>query len=304
MLLSLLPFLGVAVCLGIAFSVVRRHWSEIRLLDPDSVKEERQRRKRMEMIHRRFDRIRAEQLLPFRRLGRAIGLGATAFQKRLQERVHAFESTYRSVKNPFSAIAPTTRERIKTLLSDGRSLARDLKFADAERRYLEILSLDTRHVDAYKGLGMIYLKQKLYPQARETFEFLLKLNKTDDAIYAGLAEISEAEGDLLKAEAHREKAVELGLRQPQRHAELAEFLLRQNRPVEALVPAEEAVTREPESARYIELALETALSAKNAKRARHWYDRYRLMTEDQQRFQAFREKVEKLEQAEKNPKKR
>jgi Tfp pilus assembly protein PilF len=151
---------------------------------------------------------------------------------------------------------------------------------------------------------MIYLKQKLYPQARETFEFLLKLNKTDDAIYAGLAEISEAEGDLLKAEAHREKAVELGLRQPQRHAELAEFLLRQNRPVEALVPAEEAVTREPESARYIELALETALSAKNAKRARHWYDRYRLMTEDQQRFQAFREKVEKLEQAEKNPKKR
>ncbi len=299
MLLSLLPFLGAVACVGIAFSIVRKHWSEIRLLDPESVKEERQRRKRLEMIHRRFDRIRTEQLLPFRRLGRAIGLGATAFQKRLQERVQNFETTYRSVKNPFSAIAPTTRERIKTLLSEGRSLARDLKFADAERRYLEILSLDTRHVDAYKGLGLIYLKQKLYPQARETFEFLLKLKKTDDAIYAGLAEISEAEGDLMKAEHHREKAVELGARQPQRYAELAEFLLRQDRPAEALVQAEKAVARESGSARYIELALETALAAKDAKRARHWYDRYRLSAEDQQRFQALREKVEKLELPEK-----
>ncbi len=299
MLLSILPFLGAIICLGLAFSIVRKHWSEIRLLDPDSVKEERQRRKRLELIHRRFDRIRAEQLLPFRRLGRAIGLGATAFQKRLQERVHAFESTYRSVKNPFAAIAPTTRERIKTLLSEGRSLARDLKFADAERRYLEILALDTRHIDAYKGLGMIYLKQKLYPQARETFEFLLKLKKTDDAVYAGLAEISEAEGDLLKAETQREKAVELGLRQPQRHAELSEFLLRQNRPIEALASAEKAVAKEPESARYIELALESAIAAKNIPRARHWYDRYRLAAEDQQRFQVLREKVEKLEIQEK-----
>lgn len=302
MLLSLLPFLGAAVCIGVAFSIVRKHWSEIRLLDPESVKEERQRRKRVEMIERRFDRIRAERLLPFRRFSRAIGLAFTAFQKRLQERVHAFESTYRSVKNPFSAIAPTARERIKTLLSEGRSLARDLKFADAERRYLEILSLDTRHVDAYKGLGTIYLKQKLYPQARETFEFLVKLKKTDDAVYAGLAEISEAEGDLTKAETYRDKAVELGLRQPQRHAELAEFLLRQNRPVEALASAEGAVNKEPGSARYIELALEAALAAKEVKRARHWYDRYRLTAEDQQRFQALREKVEKLEIQEKKRK--
>ncbi len=299
MLLSLLPFLGAAVCLGVAFTIVRKHWSEIRLLDPESVKEERHRRKRLEMIQRRFDRIRAEQFLPFRRFGRAVGLGATAFQKRLQERVQAFESTYRSVKNPFSAIAPTTRERIKTLLSEGRSLARDLKFADAERRYLEILSLDTRHVDAYKGLGMIYLKQKLYPQARETFEFLLKLKKTDDAVYAGLAEISEAEGDLIKAELYREKAVELGLRQPQRHAELAEFLLRQNRATESLVSAEKAVSKEPGSARYIELALEAAIAAKDIKQARHWYDRYRLTAEDQQRFQTLREKVERLEVQEK-----
>ena len=249
MILPFLPLIGALICLGVAFSIVRRHWSEIRLLDPDSVKEERQRRKRLEMIHRRFDRIRAEQLLPFRRLGRAIQLSASNFQKRLQERVHAFETTYRAVKNPFSAIAPTTRDRIKTLLSEGRSLARDLKFADAERRFLEILSLDSRQVDAYKGLGVIYLKQKLYPQARETFEFLLKLKKADDAVYAGLGEISEGEGDIVKAQSYRMKAAELGARQPQRHAELAEFLLRQNHPAEALVSAELAVSKEPGSVR-------------------------------------------------------
>ena len=129
MYLSILPLVGALFCLGVAASIVRRHWSEIRLLDPESVKEERQRRKRLEVIHRRFDRIRTEQLLPFRRLGRAVGLSATNFQKRLQERVQAFEGKYRSIKNPFSVLAPSTRDKIKELLSDGRSLARDLKFA-------------------------------------------------------------------------------------------------------------------------------------------------------------------------------
>lgn len=295
MLLSLLPLFGALLCIGVAISIVRRHWSEIRLLDPESVKEERQRRKRMEVIHRRFDRIRAEQFLPFRRLGRAIKTSADDFQKHLQERVHTFESAYRTVKNPFSAIAPTTRERIKTLLSEGRALSRDLKFADAERRFLEILSLDARQVDGYKGLGTIYLKQKLYPQARETFEFLLKMKKADDVVYAGLAEVSEAEGDLSKAEGFRQKAVQSGIRQPHRHAELAEFLLRQNRAVEAILVAEKAASMSPNCGRYLELCLESALEIKDVKKARHWYDRYRLNADDQQRLQSFREKVEKLE---------
>lgn len=295
MLLSLLPLFAALLCLGVAISIVRRHWSEIRLLDPESVKEERQRRKRMEVIHRRFDRIRAEQFLPFRRLGRAIQTGAGDFHKRLQERVTTFESAYRTVKNPFSALAPTTRERIKTLLNEGRALSRDLKFADAERRFLEILSLDARHVDAYKGLGTIYLKQKLYPQARETFEFLLKMKKADDVVYAGLAEASEAEGDLSKAEGFRQKAVQSGIRQPHRHAELAEFLLRQTRAPEAMLVAEKAASMSPNSGRYLELCLESALEIKDVKKARHWYDRYRLNADDQQSLQSFREKVEKME---------
>ena len=53
----------------------------------------------------------------------------------------------------------------------------------------------------------------------------------------------------------------------------------------------------------MELALEAALEAKDAKKARHWYDRCRLTAEDQQRFQGIREQVEKLESETKTKKK-
>ena len=62
----------------------------------------------------------------------------------------------------------------KSTIEEARSLARDLKYGDAERKYLEVLGLDKRNVEAYKGLAALYLKQKMLPQAKETFEFLLR----------------------------------------------------------------------------------------------------------------------------------
>ncbi len=43
------------------------------------------------------------------------------------------------------------------------------------------------------------------------------------------------------------------------------------------------------------MALEVSLLTENAKEARKYYDRLRLVTDDRARFQSWREKVEALE---------
>lgn len=296
MFFIIFAFIIALLAAGVAARIVIRHWHDIALLDPSSLKDERERKRREDLIMRRFERMRSEKFRPFKRMGREVGLALERTQKRLNERVRAVESLYQTAKQPFAAMAPSTRERITTLLTEARSLTRDLKWAEAERRYLEALSLDARHAEAYRGLGHMYTKQRLYPQAKETFEFLLKLKKADDATYAGLAEICEFEGKLEEAKNFRIKAVESSPRQPHRHAELAEFYLRHEDAKKALPAAEAAVKLEPSSAKYLELSLEAAILLLDRKEAERLYDRLRLLTQDTSRFRSWKEKIEELEE--------
>lgn len=295
MLIAWIAIPIVVASFGTVIFIVARHWKEIRLLDPMTIKEERERQKREHMITRRFERVRADRLMPLKRLGRAIHRKTQDAYSKTYKRIQSFETLYRNAKSPFASLAPSTRERIKTLITEARSLVRDLKWGEAERRLLEVLSLDQRHADAYKLLGQMYLKQKLYPQAKETFEFLIKLKKADDATFAGLAEMAEAEEEFAKAETMRLKAAEVSPRNAHRHAELAEYYLERNEPAKAWPSAKRASDLEPTSAKYLELSLDIAIRTGDRAEARRRYDRLRLLSEDRSRFQAWREKVEALE---------
>ncbi len=274
--------------------LVLRHWKEIRLLNPDSIKEERERQKRDELLQQRFVRMTKEKVGPFK----AIILRATTDVKKFYHAVYLkyvrLEKFYSQAKSPFASVAPSVKDRIKLLLDEARSLARDLKWADAERRYLEVLGTDQRNVDAYKGLGMIYLKQKLYPQARETFEYLVKSKKADDIAFAALAEIEEAEGNVSAAETMRRSAIEVRPRLANRHADLAEFYIAHDQVARAWPYAKRANELDPKSAKYLELSVEVAILLGDRNEAKRRYDKLRLLSEDQPKLQSLKDRIEAI----------
>lgn len=294
MIIIVISFLVAAIALGLAMFIVMKHWSEIRLLDPQSIREERLKTERKKVIERRFERVAADRMASVSRVGREVGRRAKERYRRTVERLQSLDQVYKNVTSPLAAMAPSQRERIKTLLSEARSLMRDLKWADAERRCLEVLSMNAREAESYKLLGQIYLKQKLYPQAKETFEYLVKTKKSDDATFAGLADIAEAGGDLTKTEAMRLKAVEASPRQPHRQAEAAQFFLSRGEPGRAWPFAKRASELEKQSAKYLELSLETAIVLGDRNEAEARYRRLRLLSDDSQRFQAWKEKIDAL----------
>jgi tetratricopeptide (TPR) repeat protein len=289
-----ISFAVAGVALLVMLVTLFRHWREIRLIDPDSIQEERERRKRDELILHRLERIKADKFGPlslgFRRLavlGKVVFHGAYI-------RLIRLEKFYSQAKAPFAFIAPSAKERLKLILDEARSLARDQKFAEAEKRYLEILALDARHWDAYKGLGLIYIKQKLWQQAKETFEFLAKSKKADDTVYASLAEIAENTGDASKAEELRLKAVEFRPRLANRQAEMASFYLDRDEPQKAWPFAKQASELDQKSARYLEISLDTAILLGDRLEAQKRYDKLRLLSEDRPKLQAYREKIDAL----------
>ncbi|MBP7005672.1 tetratricopeptide repeat protein [Patescibacteria group bacterium] len=295
MLIPLLFLLLAIGCFAWAGLLLSKRWTELRLLDPLTIKEEQHRTKREAMIRKRFDRMRNERSQPFRRLGRAFARQAESWYEGAVNRLRAIESSYTSTKSPFASIAPTTHERIKTLVTEARSFMRDTKWAEAEKRFLDVLALDPHHVEAYKGLGQIYLKQKLYPQAQETFAFILKMNRADDATYAALADIEEAAGHWHEAELHRLQAVDLGGKQSIRHSEMAQHYIETGELAKAQSAVKHAVDLEPNSAKYVEQALDIAVREGDGDGARAWYQKFRLLSDDRLRFQYWREKVEGLE---------
>lgn len=287
-----LPIAGVSLI--IIFVVLVRHWKEIRLLDPESIAEERERKKRDDLLLQRLSRVKSEKVAPFRvAFQRGIVAAKTAYHAAYLKLVK-LEKFYKQATAPFAMMAPSTKDRIKALIDDARSLARDMKWADAERRYLEALTIDPHHYEAYKGLGTIYLKQKLYPQAKETFEFILKSRKADDAVFAAIADIAEAEGDTDRAEVMRLKAVEFRPRLPNRHAELAAFYLGHDEAEKAWPYALRATELDPKSARYLELSLEAAILLGDREEARRRYDKLRVLSEDRPKLQAFKDRIDEM----------
>jgi tetratricopeptide (TPR) repeat protein len=282
------------IALLVMCALLFRHWKEIRLLNPNSIAEERERQKRDELLLQRLSRVKSEKAAPFKALmQKGLLSGKTAYHAAYLKLVK-IEKLYKQAKAPFTVMAPSVKDRIKLLLDDARSLTRDMKWAEAERRYLEVLTIDERNTDAYKGIGLIYLKQKLYPQARETFDFLLRSKKADDTVYASLAEIAEADADMARAEEMRRKAVEFRPRLAHRHAELASLYLEMGQPSKAWSFAKRAAELEPKSAKYLELFLETAILLGDRNEAGRRYDKLRLLSDDRQKLQSLKERIDAI----------
>ncbi|MBI4138759.1 hypothetical protein HY479_01255 [Candidatus Uhrbacteria bacterium] len=281
-----------AVSFAVLAVVIGKHWKEIRLLDPDSIKEERVRKKRDELVAQRFERIKDGLLTPLKLSGQHASVAAKkafhgAYLKLLQ-----LDRLYAKAKAPGSEPNVSLDKRLKVLIEEAKSLARDLKWGDAERKYLEVLSMDKRNTEAYRGLAAMYVKQKMYPQAQETYEFLLRMSEADDASYAGLGEIAEAAGDPARAEEMYRKAAELRPRAANRHAALASFYLDRQAPDKAWPFARRATELEPKSLKYLELTLETAVRMGDRGEAEKRYERFRLRSEDRQKAQSFKERID------------
>jgi tetratricopeptide (TPR) repeat protein len=287
--------LPIAVASLVVIAVLfGRHWKELRLLDPTSIKEERMRQVRDKIINQRFGRIKSSTLAPVSSMAKRGALaGKTAFHAAYLKLIQ-LDRFYKQAKTPLVSIAPSMQDRIRSILDEARSLARDLKWADAERRYLEVLTFDNRNADAYKGLGSLYLKQRLYPQAKETFEFLVKAHMADDACYAGLADVADAEGDFAAEEQMRHKALELQPRRADRHAELADFYLARSQPGKAWPLAKRASDLEPKSVKYLLTAIDAAILTGNRLEARKRYDKLRLSSVDQQKLQSLKERIDAM----------
>jgi tetratricopeptide (TPR) repeat protein len=280
------------IAAGTIAAMFARRWNEIRLLDPETIRAEKERRARDRVTRHRFDRAMKRWSVPFRGTGkRTVGRIGSAFA-RLEARLkEASGVDDESGTTPSAARA----ERVDRMLREATALAASGDAARAERLFVEILKLNPRQGDAYRGLGMLYLSNRQFRQAKETFDFLVRIGGADGDIYAGLGTIAEANGAFTEAETMRKRALESEPESAKRHAELAAFYVRRERPLPAWDEAKKACSLDPSSGEYLELSVASAILLADRKEAEARYERLRLMGYDRLKLQRLKEKLDAIE---------
>ncbi len=217
-------FLGIIiVSLGAILFIILRKFPYLAAIDTSTIPKEKQAKVKEQIL---LDRVQRKTKTWWEK---HISRYARPTAERLSGWVHAaysrlqeMEKQYqKTLKEQVKESGADIDQRIMRLLREAEDFVKEEKYADAEKRYIEMISLDVKNADAYRGLGNLYFLNKDYVQAKETLEHLVKIAPEMPGVYLELAGVYKALENLEKALENAKKAAEFD----PNHPKTLDFLL-------------------------------------------------------------------------------
>lgn len=259
----LIPLIVIVTSLLTLMVILARNIPRLRVVNVESVPAERAKRVKERLMMEHFTRSQAEK---WRRIGRAILSAWKLFSKtarRVVQRLNRLEQHYQKLKNVSSPTTATKDpELLKKLFDEAEALARKGDAAGAEKRYVEVISHSPTYVEAYEGLGNLYLVGKQFVQAREALEFAMRLDAKNASALMSMADLEITQGFPNKALEHLRKATEI----------------------------------RPKNPKYLDAYLEAAFAAGSFSDAKNGLERLKEVNSENQKIPAFEERLSQLEQ--------
>jgi tetratricopeptide (TPR) repeat protein len=227
---------------------------QLRVINVDSIAKERTRKIKEQLILQKFQRIGGERFKGVGTLAVNVAKGASKTGRRAVQRLYSLEQYYQKLKRSASEGQHAyDAETIHKLTDGAEALLQKEEVIPAEKIYIDIISHNPKSVDAYEGLGNLYLSQGQFEQARETLQFTLRLSPMDASVLVSLAEL------------------EMKLDQPK----------------VALTHLRKAIQKRPKNPKYLDLYIEISLKAGSLKDAQDGIKRLKEVNPENQKIQDF-----------------
>lgn len=187
---------------------------------------------------------------------------------------------------------------LSSLISEAEDLLREEKWQEAEGKFISAIKINPQSKQAFKGLGILYFKQKQFEEAKEVFNFLLKLNPNDAEVFYQLGQIALSSGDFEEAKKFFLKSLALeGVPGPIRAGSLMglglvyKFL---GDPPKAIEQFKEAVRLEPNNPRYLDYLIELSIIVGDKELAQRTLKKLREVNPENQKLEEFRKKIKEM----------
>lgn len=211
-MLNIILLIIISLSLSAILVIIGRHWHEILVIKPETIPGEREKMLKQTLVSERIRRIMRHKLNPL-----------VIIYEQMYDFLHnVWHRWYRQTEK----LAEREQEKrlrggseirlsatLENLLDEARRRAEEAKFKEAEKKYLEVIKLDPKNIEAYRGLGDVYIAQKQYTEAKEIYSFLIKLNSVSvnrkSDYFFNLALIHKSEGSMGEAYNYGLQALEL-----------------------------------------------------------------------------------------------
>ncbi|MFA6027649.1 MAG: tetratricopeptide repeat protein [Patescibacteria group bacterium] len=207
-----------AICLIVIAFIVIQKFSKLAAIDLEAMKHHKQKQVKVSIVEERLERN-------LREIKTKITVKSAPLRKRLKKRLGEIYSKAIKLQKEYKNKAlhgkplkqedkEAIRQKVNGLVQDAEELTKQAKYVEAEKKYIEAISLDKQNMGTYKGLGDLYVTKKDYDHARETFEFIKEISPNDDVIWRQLGSLYELLNHQEKAVKYYKKAVDIAPKNP------------------------------------------------------------------------------------------
>ncbi|HZJ41402.1 MAG TPA: hypothetical protein VFD51_00030 [Patescibacteria group bacterium] len=213
----------IFISLVIIVLIIIKKMPALAILDVDNMAKEKEAKFKNLIIKKRIDRDIAKVSGIFGRFFIKLNSYFSQVTQRATDRLKKAK-----LKHKISDIIPYQKKEIilKDLILESEKLIKAEEYSEAEKRLVEVISLDQKNLLAFYNLGKVYEKLRKYPEARQTYNYALKLSKqeikegvediyiTPQEVYFSLAELEQKADYIDAAYDNVLEALEIGENNP------------------------------------------------------------------------------------------
>ncbi|MFA7087825.1 MAG: hypothetical protein WC146_00570 [Patescibacteria group bacterium] len=269
-MLIVISLILIGISLVVILIIVLKKFPVLAILNVTNIPGEKEAKFKRQIIENRVDRDLA-------RWSGFIGRFWLRFYRLSAGLLRSWQEKLRKAKMDYRTGAkmswPEKQRRITELLLSAEELSKKEAFNEAEEKLLEVIGLDQKNLSAFFELGGLYAVQKKWPEARETYEYALKLARQfrNDKDILGDLTVQEISFSLAEVEAEAGDSDE------------------------ALENVREALDLEPNNPRYLDLILDLSIMKKDKVSANDAWEKLNEVNPENQKLVEWREEIERIE---------
>ncbi len=292
-------FFAALIVMGV---IAARHFTELAMFDASSVPQIQEKSVKQELAARRvfrglqkFGARIIEVMKPARVLwawlqkwfrARATAIANQARHLEWKQKWQEWRGRSRNERRAF----------LLTLLEEADEHRRAEQYVDAEKKYVEVVSLDPKNVSAYVGLGKTYFRQERWRESEETFQHVVDvLDGSHELAWAFLGRALKEQGRWDDALAAYRHALKMNDELSRRWADVGQCLRELGKLGEAASAYKKAVHCDPHNPRALDQLIEISIIAGDKRLAREALTNLQSANPENQKLMEWELRVGEME---------